>query len=81
MGRISFKAPLLAVALSICLSSACWGQKNAKLCLVLLGLLIVLIASAMVFYSTRRVLRHIKEITEAASRIGEADLSSRVPTT
>jgi signal transduction histidine kinase len=34
-----------------------------------------------VFYSTRRVLRHIQEITEAASRIGEADLSSRVPTT
>ncbi len=33
------------------------------------------------FYSTRRVLRHIRLITEAASRIGEADLSSRVPTT
>jgi len=27
------------------------------------------------------VLRHIRNITEAASRIGEADLSSRVPTT
>ena len=27
------------------------------------------------------MLRHIQEITEAASRIGEADLSSRVPTT
>jgi signal transduction histidine kinase len=44
-------------------------------------LLIVLIGSAIVFYSTRRVLCHIRLITEAASRIGEADLSSRVPTT
>jgi signal transduction histidine kinase len=47
----------------------------------LLWLLIVLIGSAIVFYSTRRVLRHIQSITEAASRIGEADLSARVPTT
>jgi signal transduction histidine kinase len=48
---------------------------------VLLWLLIVFIGSAIVYYSTRRVLGHIQEITEAASRIGEADLSSRVPTT
>jgi signal transduction histidine kinase len=48
---------------------------------ILLWLLIVFIGSAIVFYSTRRVLRHIREITDAASRIGEADLSSRVPTT
>jgi signal transduction histidine kinase len=52
-----------------------------RLRFVLLWLLIVLIGAAIVFYSTRRVLRHIQEITEAASRIGEADLSSRVPTT
>jgi signal transduction histidine kinase len=52
-----------------------------RLRFVLLWLLIVLIGSAIVFYSTRRVLRHIRTITEAASRIGEADLSSRVPTT
>jgi signal transduction histidine kinase len=52
-----------------------------RLRFVLLWLLIVLIGSAIVFYSTRRVLRHIQGITEAASRIGEADLSSRVPTT
>src|ERR1700690_4233629 len=51
-----------------------------RLRLILLWSLIVLIGSAIVFYSTRRVLRHIQEITEAASRIGEADLSSRVPT-
>jgi signal transduction histidine kinase len=48
---------------------------------ILLWLLIVFLGSAIVFYSTRRVLRHIREITDAASRIGEADLSSRVPTT
>src|SRR5579863_2971445 len=52
-----------------------------RLRFVLLWLLIVLIGSGIVFYSTRRVLRHIQEITDAASRIGEADLSSRVPTT
>jgi signal transduction histidine kinase len=52
-----------------------------RLRFVLLWLLIVLIGSAIVFYSTRQVLRHIQTITEAASRIGEADLSSRVPTT
>src|SRR5580658_6945007 len=52
-----------------------------RLRFVLLWLLIVLIGSAIVFYSTRRVLRHIQKITDAASRIGEADLSSRVPTT
>ena len=52
-----------------------------RLRFVLLWLLIVLIGSAIVFYSTRRVLRHIQKITETASRIGEADLSSRVPAT
>jgi signal transduction histidine kinase len=48
---------------------------------IFLWLLIVFLGSAIVFYSTWRVLRHIREITDAASRIGEADLSSRVPTT
>jgi signal transduction histidine kinase len=52
-----------------------------RLRFILLWLLIVFIGSAIVFYSTRRVLRHVREIAEAASRIGEADLSSRVPTT
>ena len=52
-----------------------------RLRFTLLWLLIVLIGSGIVFYTTRRVLRHIRLITEAASRIGEADLSSRVPTT
>ena len=48
---------------------------------ILLWLLIVFIGAAIVFYSTRRVLLPIREMTDAASRIGEADLSSRVPTT
>src|SRR5271156_1960855 len=45
-----------------------------------LWLLIVLFGSAIVFYVTRRMLGHVREITEAASRIGQSDLSSRVPT-
>lgn len=50
-----------------------------RLRFVLLWLLIVLLGSTIVFYSTRQVLLHIRQITDAASRIGEADLSSRVP--
>jgi signal transduction histidine kinase len=46
-----------------------------------LGLLIVLFGFGIVFYATRRMLGHVREITEAASRIGESDLSRRVPTT
>lgn len=48
---------------------------------ILLWLLIVFIGYAVVFLSTRRLLRHVRQITEAASGIGEADLSRRVPTT
>jgi signal transduction histidine kinase len=44
-----------------------------------LWLLIVLLGSVIVFYTTRRMLNHVRRITEAASRIGESDLSSRVP--
>jgi signal transduction histidine kinase len=54
---------------------------SLRLRFVLLWVLIVLIGAAIVFYSTRRVLRHVQDITDAASRIGEAELSSRVPTT
>ena len=39
----------------------------------------VLLGFAIVFYATRRMLGHVREITEAASRIGQSDLSSRVP--
>jgi signal transduction histidine kinase len=47
---------------------------------LLLGLLIVLFGFAIVFYTTRRMLGYVREITEAASRIGQSDLSTRVPT-
>jgi len=40
----------------------------------------VLFGSAIVFFVTRRMLGHVRVITEAASRIGQSDLSSRVPT-
>lgn len=46
-----------------------------------LGLLIILFGFAIVFYTTRRMLGHVRDITGAASRIGESDLSRRVPTT
>src|SRR6202167_4176836 len=46
---------------------------------LLLGLLIVLFGFAIVFYTTRRMLGYVREITEAASRIGQSDLSTRVP--
>jgi signal transduction histidine kinase len=55
--------------------------RRLSLRFILLWLLIVFLGAAIVFFSTRRVLRHVREITDAASRIGEADLSSRVPTT
>ena len=48
---------------------------------ILLWLLIVCIGYAVVFLATRQLLRHVRQITEAASEIGEADLSRRVPTT
>jgi signal transduction histidine kinase len=48
---------------------------------LMLGLLIVFFDFLIVFYITRRMLGHVREITEAASRIGESDLSRRVPTT
>ena len=44
-------------------------------------LAIVLLGFVIVFYATRRMLGHVREITEAASRIGQSDLSSRVPDT
>ena len=37
-------------------------------------------ASALSSYTTRRMLSHVRQITEAASRIGHSDLSARVPT-
>jgi signal transduction histidine kinase len=48
---------------------------------ILLWLLIVIFGAGIIFYTTRRMLGHVRKITEAASRIGESDLKSRVPTT
>ena len=55
--------------------------RNLRLRFFAFGLMIVLFGFAIVFYTTRRMLGHVREITEAASRIGRSDLSSRVPTT
>lgn len=55
--------------------------RKLRLRFLLLWLLIVLLGFSIVFYSTRRMLGHVRQITEAASRIGQSDLSSRVPTT
>jgi signal transduction histidine kinase len=55
--------------------------RSLRLRFLSLGLLIVLFGFGIVFYTTRRMLGHVREITEAASRIGESDLSRRVPTT
>jgi len=44
-----------------------------------LGISIVLLGFVIVFYTCKRMLGHVREITEAASRIGQSDLSSRVP--
>ncbi len=47
----------------------------------LLWLLLVLLGFGMVFFSTRRMLSHVRNITEAASTIGHSDLTARVPVT
>jgi signal transduction histidine kinase len=54
---------------------------NLRLRFFLLWMLIVLFGFAIVFFTTRRMLSHVREITEAASKIGHSDLNSRVPTT
>ena len=55
--------------------------RNLRIRFFLLWLLLVLFGFAIVFYTTRRMLSHVREITEAASRIGHSDLIARVPTT
>src|SRR6202789_3558633 len=53
--------------------------RNLRYSFFCLWLLIVLFGSVIVFFVTRRMMGHVREITEAASRIGQSDLSSRVP--
>jgi signal transduction histidine kinase len=53
--------------------------QNLRLRFALLWLAIVLFGFAIVFYTARRMLGHVRQITEAASKIGDSDLSRRVP--
>lgn len=53
--------------------------RKLRLRFLLLWLAIVLLGAGIVFYITRRMLRHVRDITEAASRIGHSDLNARVP--
>jgi signal transduction histidine kinase len=55
--------------------------RNLRLRFFFLWLLLVLLGFGIVFYTTWRMLSHVREITEAASRIGHSDLTARVPTT
>jgi len=48
---------------------------------ILFWLLLVFFGFGIVFITTWRMLTHVREITEAASRIGHSDLNARVPTT
>ncbi|HWT64618.1 MAG TPA: HAMP domain-containing protein, partial [Terracidiphilus sp.] len=52
---------------------------NLRVRISLLWLSLVLLGFAIVFYTTRRTLKHVRDITEAASRIGQSDLKTRVP--
>ena len=54
--------------------------RHLRIRFLLLWLLNVALGFAIVFYITRRMLTDVRDITQAASRIGESDLSERVPT-
>ena len=53
--------------------------RNLRVRFLLLWLVIVLLGFLVVFCATWRMLSQVEEIAEAASRIGQSDLSSRVP--
>ena len=55
--------------------------RNLRLRFFLLWLSLVLLGFGIVFFTTRRMLSHVRNISEAASRIGHSDLNTRVPTT
>lgn len=48
---------------------------------VVLWLIIVLFGFALIFSISRGLLKYVQRITDAASRIGRSDLTTRVPTT
>ncbi len=54
--------------------------RNLRVRFLLLWMLNVLLGFGIVFYTTRRMLGDVRRITQVASRIGESDLSKRVPT-
>ncbi len=54
--------------------------RNLRFRFITLWLLLVLLGFAIVFYTARRMLSHVRDITEAASRIGHSELNARVPT-
>ena len=53
---------------------------NLRIRFFVLWLTIVMLGFAIVFFTSRRTLSHVRNITEAASHIGESDLKLRVPT-
>ncbi|MGB8260901.1 MAG: ATP-binding protein [Terracidiphilus sp.] len=55
--------------------------RNLRLRFILIWLLLVFLGFALVFFTTWRMLSHVRRIADAASRIGHSDLSERVPTT
>jgi signal transduction histidine kinase len=55
--------------------------RSLRLRFILIWLLLVLFGFGIVFFTARRMLSHVRQITEAASRIGHSDLNARVPTT
>lgn len=55
--------------------------RNLRVRFLTLWIAIVLLGFVIVFYATWKMLGRVSEITEAASRIGQSDLSSRVPDT
>ncbi|HUY82778.1 MAG TPA: ATP-binding protein [Acidobacteriaceae bacterium] len=55
--------------------------RTLRLYFFLICIGIVLLGFFIVFFSTRRMLGRVKDITEAAAKIGQDDLRSRVPET
>jgi signal transduction histidine kinase len=54
--------------------------RNLRTRFFLLWLSLVLLGFVIVFFTTRRMLSHVRSISEAASHIGHSDLNTRVPT-
>lgn len=53
--------------------------RNLRIRFFLLWISLVLLGFVIVFYTSRRMLKHVRDISEAASRIGQEDLKTRVP--